>query len=70
MPAHKFLPLFVSAALLVSAIPLSAQTGWKPAEQIKTYAISGGSGGALYQSIGERGPTAVSDACGARSSRW
>lgn len=31
---------------------------WKPAEQIKTYAISGDTGGALYQSIGERGPTA------------
>ncbi|WP_454701605.1 DUF922 domain-containing Zn-dependent protease [Agrobacterium burrii] len=45
--------------MLLSAVPLSAQsTGWKPAEQIKTYAISGNTGGALYQSIGERGPTA------------
>ncbi|WP_372339803.1 DUF922 domain-containing Zn-dependent protease [Rhizobium sp. AN73] len=45
--------------ILLSALPLSAQTaGWKPAEQIKTYAITGDTGGALYQSIGERGPTA------------
>lgn len=43
------------AALMSAAF---AQTGWKPAEQIKTYAISGTSGIELYRSIGERGPQA------------
>lgn len=50
------------AALLALSSPLAAAAqalgSWKPVEQVKTYAISGASGFALYQSIGERGPTA------------
>ncbi|ADY64918.1 hypothetical protein AGROH133_07227 [Agrobacterium tumefaciens] len=60
VPAKTLSSLTISAmTILLSTLPLSAQSaGWKPAEQIKTYAISGDTGGALYQSIGERGPTA------------
>ncbi|KQO80225.1 peptidase [Rhizobium sp. Leaf262] len=52
-------------ALLTGAIVIAGtmaaqaqQGGWKPAEQIKTYTISGNSGIELYRSIGERGPQA------------
>ena len=38
--------------------PAHAQTNWRPSEQIKTYAITGNTGFALYESIGERGPQA------------
>ena len=38
------------------ASPAVAQTDWRAAEKIKTYAISGDTGIALYRSIGERGP--------------
>ncbi|MGF9564056.1 DUF922 domain-containing protein [Neorhizobium sp. JUb45] len=31
---------------------------WKPAEQVRTYAVTGKTGIELYQSIGERGPAA------------
>lgn len=50
----------LTAALMMTATPLTyAQTaGWKPAEQITTYAITGNSGIELYRSIGERGPQA------------
>ncbi len=60
MPAKTFSSVIISAALiLANTLPLSAQSsGWNPAEQIKTYAISGNTGAELYQSIGERGPTA------------
>lgn len=46
--------VFSLAALGVSSA--FAQDGWKAVEQIKTYAISGKSGFALYESIGQRGP--------------
>lgn len=60
MPAKTFSSVIISAAMIVaSALPLSAQSSrWNPAEQIKTYAISGNTGAELYHSIGERGPTA------------
>ena len=59
MPANSLFSFAISTAIALGALPLSAQAAdWKPAEQIKTYAISGNTGGALYQSIGERGPTA------------
>jgi predicted secreted Zn-dependent protease len=40
----------------VAAQPAKAE--WKPAERIDTYAVSGKTGIELYESIGERGPTA------------
>lgn len=60
MPAKNLSSFAIlTATILLSTLPLSTQAAdWKPAEQIKTYAISGDTGGALYQSIGERGPTA------------
>lgn len=59
MPANSLFSFAISTTIALCALPLSAQAAdWKPAEQIKTYAISGNTGGALYQSIGERGPTA------------
>ena len=36
--------------------PAAAQTGWKPAEQVEHYRVSGRSGMELYRSIGENGP--------------
>lgn len=52
--------ILVTGTLLALLMPTAnAQTGgWKPSEQIKTYAISGNTGFSLYQSIGERGPQA------------
>ena len=46
MPVNSLPKITFSAAImLLSALPLSAQsTGWKPAEQIKTYAVSGNTG--------------------------
>lgn len=44
-------------ALPVSANAQSARN-WKPAEQIRTYQVTGKTGIELYQSIGERGPAA------------
>lgn len=38
--------------------PRPPAQAWQPVEQVKTYAVSGSSGMALYQSIGERGPSA------------
>ncbi|WP_420360853.1 DUF922 domain-containing Zn-dependent protease [Agrobacterium rubi] len=48
------------AAGLIASLAQSAhaQTSWSPSEQIKTYAITGNTGFALYESIGERGPQA------------
>nr|WP_210290075.1 DUF922 domain-containing Zn-dependent protease [Rhizobium skierniewicense] len=40
------------------AASAQAQTDWRPSEQIKTYTVSGNTGFALYESIGERGPQA------------
>lgn len=37
-------------------LPNAALAEWQAVEQVKTYSISGQSGAALYQSIGERGP--------------
>ena len=36
--------------------PVTARAEWQPVEQIQTYAVTGSSGAALYNSIGERGP--------------
>ncbi|WP_370881116.1 DUF922 domain-containing Zn-dependent protease [Rhizobium mesoamericanum] len=36
--------------------PIEARAEWQPVEQVKTYAVTGSSGAALYDSIGERGP--------------
>lgn len=48
------------ALILVAPAFADAQNtrNWKPAEQVKTYAVTGKSGIELYQSIGERGPAA------------
>lgn len=56
---RTFLPTLAACALgtLLTA-PAAVARDWKPAEQIKTYAISGASGPALYESIGARGPSA------------
>lgn len=60
MPASKYSSLTFTVASLVSALlaPSAQAADWKPAEQIKTYAVTGNSGAALYDSIGERGPMA------------
>lgn len=45
------------ATLFVSVVLSgAAKADWKPAETIKTYAVSGATGMQLYQSIGENGP--------------
>jgi predicted secreted Zn-dependent protease len=36
--------------------PIAAKAEWQPVEQVETYAVTGSSGAALYDSIGERGP--------------
>jgi len=46
--------LALTLAALVAAMP--AQADWKPVERVQTYAISGATGIALYESIGARGP--------------
>ncbi|MGE7370915.1 DUF922 domain-containing Zn-dependent protease [Neorhizobium sp. NPDC001467] len=48
------------AALVTLCAPAGAQEvrDWKPTEQVRTYPVTGKSGIALYQSIGERGPAA------------
>ncbi len=43
-------------AMLVSGTFTVAQAEWKAAEKIVTYPVSGTTGMALYQSIGENGP--------------
>lgn len=51
----------VALAALMAIPALATAQGtrnWKPAEQLKTYAVAGKSGIELYQSIGERGPAA------------
>ena len=48
--------LFVLFAMLVSGAFTVAQAEWKAAEKIVTYPVSGTTGMALYQSIGENGP--------------
>lgn len=46
--------LFVPLALFFTAVP--AWADWQAREVEKPYAITGKTGGALYESIGERGP--------------
>ncbi|WP_208248910.1 DUF922 domain-containing protein [Rhizobium sp. T1470] len=36
--------------------PIAAKAEWQPVEQVRTYAVTGSSGAALYDSIGEKGP--------------
>ncbi|CAN7155935.1 DUF922 domain-containing Zn-dependent protease [Rhizobium sp. LjRoot258] len=36
--------------------PIAAKAEWQPVEQVRTYAVTGSSGAALYYSIGEKGP--------------
>ena len=48
--------LLVLFAMLVSGAFAVAQAEWKAAEKIVTYPVSGTTGMALYQSIGENGP--------------
>ena len=51
--------IFAAKVLLtLMATAAFAQNSWTPAEQIKTYPITGSSGIELYRSIGERGPQA------------
>jgi len=60
VPGSKYSSLTFALASLLSALlaPSAQAADWKPAEQIKTYAVTGNSGAALYDSIGERGPMA------------
>lgn len=46
----------LAACACLAASPAVAAAGWKPVEQVKTYAVHGETGAALYKSIGERGP--------------
>lgn len=55
MKATLRLVCSIAALCLSMALPASAQD-WQAKEVVKTYAISGSSGIALYQSIGEKGP--------------
>ena len=48
--------LLILFAILVSGAFAVAQAEWKAAEKIVTYPVSGTTGMALYQSIGENGP--------------
>ena len=50
-----FNALPAALALLLAFAP-SARAEWRATEVVKTYAISGATGAALYASIGERGP--------------
>lgn len=43
-------------ALLLAALPASAAESWAPVYRTVTYPVDGGSGIALYESIGHRGP--------------
>lgn len=51
----------IALAAFVALPALAGAQGarnWKPAEQVRSYAVAGKSGIELYQSIGERGPAA------------
>ncbi|WP_412762965.1 DUF922 domain-containing Zn-dependent protease [Rhizobium skierniewicense] len=50
--------MLAAGSLVLLAASAQAQTDWRPSEQIKTYTVSGNTGFALYESIGERGPQA------------
>ncbi|WP_274424809.1 DUF922 domain-containing Zn-dependent protease [Chelativorans sp. YIM 93263] len=53
MKAALRLALFAACFL---PFPVAAQAEWEPVETVETYAVSGETGIALYESIGERGP--------------
>ncbi|MBP2551179.1 putative secreted Zn-dependent protease [Neorhizobium galegae] len=46
------------AAVLMMAPAAAGAADWQPVEQVKTYAISGTTGAALYEAIGKRAPQA------------
>ncbi|WP_048649165.1 DUF922 domain-containing Zn-dependent protease [Nitratireductor soli] len=48
--------MVMAIAFLLGALPQAAWAEWKAIEKIETYAISGGTGIELYQSIGANGP--------------
>lgn len=52
----KILSTIAMAGLLTATIPAQADDQWKASETVKTYAISGTTGPALYAAIGEKGP--------------
>nr|WP_183895692.1 DUF922 domain-containing Zn-dependent protease [Rhizobium skierniewicense] len=54
----RFHTILAAGSLVLLAASAQAQTDWRPSEQIKTYTVSGNTGFALYESIGERGPQA------------
>lgn len=54
MMVKGFRALAAMAALIGATV--TAHAGWKPAERIETYRVSGRSGIELYRSIGEHGP--------------
>ncbi len=58
MPSGLKTILAANVLLTLMATAALAQNTWTPAEQIKTYPITGSSGIELYRSIGERGPQA------------
>jgi predicted secreted Zn-dependent protease len=54
----RFDTILAAGSIALLAASAQAQTNWRPSEQIKTYTVSGSTGFALYESIGERGPQA------------
>lgn len=48
--------LFAAAIGLAALLPAAAHAGWKPAEKVEHYRVSGRTGIELYRSIGENGP--------------
>ena len=54
MKSENLFSLAVLASLLAVASPACAE--WKHVDRVETYAISGSSGAALYESIGANGP--------------
>lgn len=58
MPSRLKSILAANVLLALVGTAAFAQNSWTPAEQIKTYPITGSSGIELYRSIGERGPQA------------
>lgn len=54
--AVRVMLIKVLAAGLLFAAPSLAAAQWAPAEQVKTYTVSGSTGMELYSQIGEKGP--------------
>jgi predicted secreted Zn-dependent protease len=46
----------LAAAIALVSLPAASHAGWKPAEQVEHYRVSGGTGIELYRSIGQNGP--------------